>query len=366
MAISDVSGLRIAVVCPYAMDVPGGVQSHAHGLAAHLRACGAAVNLFAPGRSSPQGAEFRSIGAPQAFPDNGSVTRTVIAPWSLARMARRLRRGYDIVHVHEPMLPPCLTAIAATDAPVVATFHMSASDARWYRRFRPVVRRAWRRIDAAVAVSPLARDVAASVLPGDYRIVPNAIETHAAGRPSENGNRLPRLLFVGRADPRKGLDVLLEAFRRMSVPARLDLAGPDPTVTADPGVHAHGHVSELRLRALLEAADVVCVPSLRAESFGIVIVEAMAAGTAVVASDLDGYAGVLPDDCGRLVPAGDPGALAGELDALISSPASLRRMGEAGRRRARAYDWDAVLPRILEVYAEAAEHRRAARGGQAA
>jgi phosphatidylinositol alpha-mannosyltransferase len=366
MAISDVSGLRIAVVCPYAMDVPGGVQSHAHGLAARLRACGAAVNLFAPGRSSPQGAEFRSIGAPQAFPDNGSVTRTVIAPWSLARMARRLRRGYDIVHVHEPMLPPCLAAIAATDAPVVATFHMSASDARWYRRFRPVVRRAWRRIDAAVAVSPLARDVAASALPGDYRIVPNAIETHAAGLPSENGNGLPRLLYVGRADPRKGLDVLLQAFRRMSVPARLDLAGPDRAVTADPGVHAHGHVSELRLRALLEAADVVCVPSLRAESFGIVIVEAMAAGTAVVASDLDGYAGVLPDDCGRLVPAGDPGALAGELDALISSPATLRRMGEAGRRRARAYDWDAVLPRILDVYAEATEHRRAARGGRAA
>lgn len=378
MAVNDVSGLRIAVVCPYAMDVPGGVQSHAHGLAAHLRACGAAVNLFAPGRSSPQGAEFRSIGAAQAFPDNGSVTRTVVAPLSLARLARRLRRGYDIVHVHEPMLPPCLAAIAATDAPVVATFHMSASDARWYRRFLPVVRRSWRRIDAAIAVSPLARDVAASVLPGDYRIVPNAIRTPPAGSPASNGhpsvnghgaadgNGLPRLLYVGRADPRKGLDVLLQAFRRMSVPARLDLAGPDPTVTADPGVHAHGHVSQLRLRALLEAADVVCVPSLRAESFGIVIVEAMAAGTAVVASDLDGYAGVLPTDCGRLVPAGDAVALASELERLIASPATLRRMGEAGRRQARAYDWDAVLPRILDIYAEAAEHRRCARGGRGA
>jgi phosphatidylinositol alpha-mannosyltransferase len=376
MAVNDVSGLRIAVVCPYAMDVPGGVQSHAHGLAAHLRACGAAVSLFAPGRGSPQGAAFRSIGSPRAFPDNGSVTRTVVTPWALARLARRLRRGYDIVHVHEPMLPPCLTAIAATDAPVVATFHMSASDPRWYRRFLPVVRRGWRRIDAAIAVSPLARDVAASVLPGEYRIVPNAIETRPGGRVvanghapvnghgSANGNGLPRLLYVGRADPRKGLDVLLEAYRRLSVPARLDLAGPDPTVTADPGVHAHGHVSELRLRALLEAADVVCVPSLRAESFGIVIVEAMAAGTAVVASDLDGYAGVLPRDCGRLVPAGDAGALARELDGLLTSPSQLRRMGEAGRRHARAYDWDAVLPSILDVYAEAAEHRRAARGGR--
>src|SRR6059058_502672 len=104
MAVRDVSGLRIAVVCPYAMDVLGGVQQHAHGLAAHLREGGAAVTLLAPGRRSPQGAEFTSIGAAQAFPDNGSVTRTVIAPWSLARLGHRLRRGYDIVHVHEPML----------------------------------------------------------------------------------------------------------------------------------------------------------------------------------------------------------------------------------------------------------------------
>ncbi|HEY2870096.1 MAG TPA: glycosyltransferase family 4 protein [Gaiellales bacterium] len=160
MAVRDVSGLRIAVVCPYAMDVPGGVQQHAHGLAAHLREGGAAVTLLAPGRHSPQGAEFASIGAARAFPDNGSVTRTVIAPWALARLGRRLRRGYDIVHVHEPMLPPSLAAIAATSAPVVGTFHMASADARWYRRFGPVVRRARRRIDGAIAVSPQARAVA--------------------------------------------------------------------------------------------------------------------------------------------------------------------------------------------------------------
>ena len=361
MAVRDVSGLRIAVVCPYAMDVPGGVQQHAHGLAAHLCEGGAAVTLLAPGRHSPQGAEFASIGAARAFSDNGSVTRTVVAPWSLARLGRRLRRGYDIVHVHEPMLPPCLTAIAATQAPVVATFHMASADARWYRRFGPVVRRARRRIDAAIAVSPQARDLVASVLPGRYRIVPNAVETHAPGAPRANGNGVPRLLYVGRADPRKGLDVLLRAFRRVSAPARLDLAGPVAADSADPRVHALGPVSELHLRALLEAADVVCVPSLRAESFGIVIAEAMAAGAAVVASDLDGYAGVLPRRCGRLVPAGDAVALGDALEELVSAPEALRRMGEEGRRRARAYGWDAVLPQILDVYCEAVEHRHAAR-----
>ena len=361
MAVSDVSGLRIAVVCPYAMDVPGGVQHHAHGLAAHLREGGAAVTLLAPGRHSPQGAEFASIGAARAFSDNGSVTRTVIAPWSLARLARRLRRGYDIVHVHEPMLPPGLAAIAATRAAVVATFHMASADARWYRRFAPVVRRARRRIDAAIAVSPQARDLVTSVLPGRYRIVPNAVETPAPVAPhGVNGNGPPRLLYVGRADPRKGLDVLLRAFRRVSAPARLDLAGPVAADTADPRVHALGPVSELHLRALLEAADVVCVPSLRAESFGIVIVEAMAAGAAVVASNLEGYAGVLPHGCGRLVPAGDAVALGDALEDLVSAPDTLRRMGEEGRRRACAYGWDAVLPQILDVYREAVEHRHAA------
>jgi len=361
MAVRDVSGLRIAVVCPYAMDVPGGVQQHAHGLAAHLREGGAAVTLLAPGRHSPQGAEFASIGAARAFPDNGSVTRTVIAPWALARLGRRLRRGYDIVHVHEPMLPPSLAAIAATSAPVVGTFHMASTAARWYRRFGPVVRRARRRIDGAIAVSPQARDLVSSVLPGRYRIVPNAVETHAPVTPGANGNGVPRLLYVGRADPRKGLDVLLRAFRRVSAPARLDLAGPVAAATEDPRVHALGPVSELHLRALLEAADVVCVPSLRAESFGIVIAEAMAAGAAVVASDLEGYAGVLPRGCGRLVPAGDAVALADVLEELVAAPDALRRMGEEGRRCSLAYGWDAVLPRILDVYSEAVEHRQAAR-----
>lgn len=361
MAVRDVSGLRIAVVCPYAMDVPGGVQQHTHGLAAHLREGGAAVTLLAPGRHSPQGAEFASIGAARAFSDNGSVTRTLIAPWSLARLGRRLRRGYyDIVHVHEPMLPPGLAAIAATQAAVVATFHMASADARWYRRFAPVVRRARRRIDAAIAVSPQARDLVASVLPGRYRIVPNAVEMHAPVAPGANGNGVPRLLYVGRADPRKGLDVLLRAFRRVSAPARLDLAGPVAADTADPRVHALGPVSELHLRALLEAADVVCVPSLRAESFGIVIVEAMAAGAAVVASDLEGYAGVLPRRCGRLVTAGDAVALGDVLEDMISAPDTLRRLGEEGRRRACAYGWGAVLPQILDVYCEAVEHRHGA------
>ena len=124
-------------------------------------------------------------------------------------------RGYDIVHVHEPMLPPGLAAMAAAQAGVVATFHMASADARWARR----------RIDAAIAVSPQARDLVSSVLPGRYRIVPNAVETHAPITPGANGNGVPRLLYIGRADPPKGLDVLLRAFRRVSAPVHLDLNG---------------------------------------------------------------------------------------------------------------------------------------------
>jgi phosphatidylinositol alpha-mannosyltransferase len=354
MASLDVSGLRVALVCPYAVDVPGGVQGQVTALAGRLRKAGADVDVFAPGGRARPG--FVSLGEPQCFSDNGAVTRTVVTPWQLAPVAR-LGAVYDVVHVHEPMLPPCAAAIMGTTAAVVGTFHMSARDHRWYRLFGPVVRRLWTRIDAAMAVSPSARDFVAAVLPGRYRIVPNAIDLDAF--PARFPRRLRgerRLLFVGRDDERKGLDVLLRAFARMRTPARLDVAGAD--VPAVPGVHAHGPVSEDRLRALRAQADVVCAPSLGGESFGLVVLEGMAAGAAVVASDLPAYRRVLPPDCGALVPPGDPDALAGALDALLARPDRLDAMGAAGRRAARRYDWSTVLPAILDAYTDADRGRR--------
>jgi phosphatidyl-myo-inositol alpha-mannosyltransferase len=353
-AMLDVRGLRVALVCPYAIDVAGGVQGQVTSLAHHLRASGATVDVYAPGGRTRPG--FISLGRPQCFLDNGSVVRTVVTPWQLAPVAR-LGGAYDIVHAHEPMLPASAAAIMGTTAAVVGTFHMSAADHRWYRLFAPVLRPVRACIDVAVAVSPTARDFVAAALPGEYRLVSNAIDVEAApARLPRPGHVVPRILFVGRDDDRKGLPVLLRAFGRLRTAARLDIAGAH--VAAAPGVRSHGPVSQQRLRELRARADIVCAPSLGGESFGLVVLEGMAAGAAVVASDLPAYRRVLTPACGRLVPPGDDRALARSLDSLLGDRARLAAMGAVGRRRARRFDWSAVLPAILDAYADADRRRR--------
>ena len=346
---------RVFMVCPYATDRPGGVQNHTLGLARALRRRGVQVEVFAPG-GGEGGCE--SLGPPTEFRDNGSVVATALRPGpALAMMGRIRRHPGALLHVHEPMLPVCLAAIAAARGPVVATFHRSARDHRWHHRFAPFVAWAGRRLDARIAVSEAAARSAAATLRARYQIVPNGIDVDAHPAPFAAPHDALRLLFVGRPEPRKGLPVLLEAFHRMRSRARLDLVGPHPRFTPA-GVHAHGAVSDQRLRQLLRAADLVCVPSLRGESFGVVLLEAMASGTPVVASDLAGYRAVLPPGCGRLVPAGDAGALAETLDALAADPEARREMAERGRREATRYDWAAVLPDVLVVYGRARERYR--------
>jgi phosphatidylinositol alpha-mannosyltransferase len=348
------------------MSHPGGVQKQVLGLAGQLRRAGVRALVVAPGRPAEDApAEYVSLGGATAFHDNGSVVRTVIDPLRLGRVMQRLKRGFDVVHIHEPMLPVGLSAIAGASGAVVATFHMSARDARWYRRFAPIVRTAASRIDARIAVSVPARDHVSRVLPGDYRVVPNAVDRRllqarsSGSRPGEPA----RILFVGRPDPRKGLPVLMRAFARLSN-ARLDIVGPGTAAAADGGanVRAHDRLSEPDLRRLLTAADIVCVPSIGGESFGLVVLEAMAAGTAVVASRIPAHARLLPADCGRLVAPGNAGALAATLAELTEDRPLLRRMGARGREQARRYDWDHVIRAVADVYTAATGRRlRAAR-----
>jgi phosphatidylinositol alpha-mannosyltransferase len=348
-------GRRLALVCPYSWTTPGGVQTHVAGLAAELRSRGAEVDVLAPADGPVETAGFVPLGGSLAFSWQGTVTRVALGPAAVLRTARTLRHGgYDLVHVHEPMLPAAgLTALYAARCPVVATFHMTARSALWYRIFRPVVRHAARRIAVRIAVSEQARAYARSVLPGEYRIVPNAVDT-GAYRPARNGRADPRILFVGRPDPRKGLDVLLRAFRRLRGGATLELVGVGPgEVEAGPGVVAHGRVSETDRIRLLGEADILCAPSLGGESFGIVLVEGMASGLPVVASSIPGYRAVLPPAAGRLVPPGDDGALAEALAELLADPELRARMGEAGRREAERYDWTRVGDELAAVYAEA-------------
>ena len=196
-----------------------------------------------------------------------------------------------------------------------------------------------RRLAARTAVSVPARDFVAQVLPGPYDLIPNAIDTSLYEAGERGGGRIA---FVGRAEPRKGLPVLLEALERLPAEATVDLVGVEGDF--GPRVRAHGRATGEELRAVLAGADVFCAPALGGESFGVVLVEAMAAGLPVVASDLPGYASVLPPAAGRLVPPGDAGALSSALGDLRA------RLGGAGRREAARYDWDAVVGRVLDVY----------------
>src|SRR4051812_32333953 len=346
-------GRRVALVCPYAWTTPGGVQTHVAGLADFLRSSGARVDVLAPADGRVDEPGFVPLGRSIGFRWQGTVTRVALDPRAATRTARAVRgRGYDFVHVHEPMLPAAgLAAVFAARCPVVATFHMTATSALWYRVFRPVVRSAARRLDARIAVSEEARAFASSALPGEYRVIPNAVHVASYGARRNGGGG--RIVFVGRPEPRKGLPVLLRAFERLPDGATLDLVGVAPGEVAAPaGVRAHGRVSDEDRARLLAEADVLVAPSLGGESFGVVLVEGMAAGLPVVATRIPGYAAVLPETAGRLVPPGDEAALADALGELLGDEQLRARLGEAGRRAAARYDWGRVGDELAAVYAE--------------
>jgi phosphatidyl-myo-inositol alpha-mannosyltransferase len=324
--------VRVGLVCPYSWRIPGGVQSHVAGLARALQALGVDTEILAPeGGDVPLG---RSI----PIPSNGSVQRVALSPATIVRTARAVRtRGYDLVHLHEPMLPAaCLTALRSARAPVVATFHMYRRALLWYAVFRPVVRPAARRLDACLAVSAAAAEYARRGIGRDAEVVPNGIDYEELERlvPERSGRRL---LFIGRDEPRKGLSVLRRAHALLGERAELVLVGPN------------GAVSEEELRRELARADVLVAPSVKGESFGLVLAEAMAAGVPVVASDIPGYRDVLTAG-GVLVPPGDAQSLARALERLLADPDERARLAEAGRREAAQYAWPRVAERVLAVY----------------
>ena len=346
-------GRRIALVCPYSWTTPGGVQTHVAGLASHLRSRGADVDVLAPADRPVDEPGFMPLGRSLGFRWQGTVTRVALGPRAVARTARAVRRGgYDLVHVHEPMLPAAgLTAVFGAPCPVVATFHMTAQTALWYRVVLPVVRLAARRLDARIAVSEQARRFAERVLPGEYRVIPNAIHVDDYRARRNGGGR--RILFVGRPELRKGLPVLLRAFERLPGRPELDLVGVGPDeLPPRERVRAHGRVSDVERARLLAEADVLCAPSLGGESFGVVLVEGMAAGLPVVATRIPGYEAVLPSEAGRLVAPGDEDALAGALGELLADGNLRERLGEAGRKEAARYDWSRVGDEIAAVYGE--------------
>ncbi|MBV8955762.1 MAG: flippase-like domain-containing protein [Solirubrobacterales bacterium] len=375
--------MRIALVSPYSWTYPGGVTRHIEALAERFLADGHHVRVLAPldppGRFSTglhRGARPQAISAPEylvslgrtvGFKANGAVSNLTITPYGVASMHRELRTGrYDVVHVHEPVAP--LAGWVATDStrlPLVGTFHSYSS--------RPLpnaianligARRVLNRLHVRIAVSEAAAWTGRRWFGGHYRVIPNGVHVDperalsVASRPPSD--RL-RIAFVGQAVERKGLPLLLRAFEalREHVPTELIVIGPTQEELApmllDPrGVTAVGKVDEAEKQRVLEQADVLCAPSLGGESFGMVLTEAFAAGTPVVASDIAGYRDVVRDGVdGLLVPVGDAQALAEALRDLHEEPERRVRMARAAAADVERFAWPRVAAEVLEAYEDA-------------
>jgi phosphatidylinositol alpha-mannosyltransferase len=352
--------VKIGMVCPYVWDLPGGVQAHVRDLSETLIARGHDVSVLTPAEDDEAlPAYCVGAGKPVSVPYNGSVARLLFGPVSAARTRRWLRRGeFDLIHVHEPVAPSVsFVACVFTDRPIVATFHMSNPRSRAMSAFEPVFIPALEKVSARIAVSEAARRTTVEHLGGDAILIPNGVAVdhfeHAPLFPGHPDGCT--LAFLGRIDePRKGLQVLLSALALLPSHVRLLVAGPgEAPVDAALGdrVTFLGLVDEPTKAALLRSADVYVAPNTGGESFGIVLLEAMAAGAPVVASDLDAFRRVLGDRlAGSLFPVGDPVALAALLAAVLDDPARRAAMSAIGRAEVTKYDWRTVADRITGVY----------------
>jgi phosphatidyl-myo-inositol alpha-mannosyltransferase len=364
--------MRIGLVCPYQWDVPGGVQYHVRDLAETLRGMGHHVEVLTPAeREESLPAEHVTwAGRTVPVPYNGSMASVQFGPVSAARVRRWLRDGhFDVVHVHDPAPPSTgLLVCMIAKGPIVATFHAATIRSKWLAAWGPVIRPWLERISGRIAVSDFARRLQVEHLGGDAVIIPNGVHVGAfATGPTLPGRARgvdgPTIGFLGRYDePRKGLPVLLEAMRtvvRRHPGAQLLIAGRgDPDEVREllgddlrPHVSLLGVLSEEEKGAFLRSVDVYCAPNLLGESFGIILIEAMAAGAPIVASDLDAFAAVLEDGAaGVLVRRGDARQLAAALSDLLADPARRARLSAAASQAAASYDWSVVARRILAVY----------------
>jgi phosphatidylinositol alpha-mannosyltransferase len=278
------------------------------------------------------------------------------------------RERFDLIHVHEPMTPtPGVAALAMARCPIVATFH-ACGELSWLKFAKPVWGFLVDRIDHRIAVSEPARNSAARYFPGDYDLIPNGVLVPDKAEP---GSREEQVVFVGRQEPRKGLQVLLRAWpeirRRTGV--RLRVVGADPLAVRllfarlrvpDEGVDVLGFLSQDALTEELLSAKALVAPSLGGESFGMVLTRAFACATPVVASDIPGYRGVMEPEAGRLVPPSDPKALADAVVGLLADEATRESLGRAAREIAvERYSWDTIAQRLAEIYESLAASRPA-------
>lgn len=364
--------MRIALVSPYDFAYPGGVTNHIANLAHQLMGLGHQVKILTP-LSNTKVQEVNEyvvpLGRPIPIRTGGSVARISLSIWLAPRIREMLgNETFDVVHIHEPLAPFVPLCVLSLSRSVnVGTFHAYHGSNRWYRFIRPFLVPAFKRLHGRIAVSTAALEMVNRFFPAEYQVIPNGIDLDhfaSAAQPVEefaDGKR--NIVFVGRLEKRKGLRTLVEAYARLKwdfPDTRLIIVGPG---RIGPGIKRFikkndvkdvvftGAVSYDDLPRYYHSADIFSAPNTGKESFGIVLIEAMAAGKPIVASDIEGFRCVMTHGRqGFLVPPRDSRALADALTVLLRNPGLRERMGERGRADVEEYDWKRVAARVVEYY----------------
>jgi len=365
--------MNIALVSPYDYAYPGGVNTHISNLALHLAKMGHQVRILAPcsnKKALPTAQDIVPLGKTIPYPSNGSVARLTLSWWLMPKVKSILdEERFDILHFHEPLFPSLPWMVLPLSHSInVATFHAYYKRSIGYWFWRPLVKRFYNRLNGKIAVSEPARRFVSKYFPGDYRIIPHGVDS---GRFSAEVPLIKdfcdgklNILFVSRLEERKGIRYLLKAFRVVKAEfpqSRLIVVGPGNGRRYKDYVQAvklkdvvfAGYVSYADLPRCFRTADIFCVPAVGQESFGIVLLEAMAAGKPIVASNIDGYANVLTHDVeGLLVPPKDEKALAHALLSLLNDQTLRQQMGSKGRSKAEAHNWEFIAQRTMDYYME--------------
>jgi phosphatidylinositol alpha-mannosyltransferase len=376
--------MKIGIVVPYSWSFWGAVVEHAELQAAALRRLGLDVRLVMGndppgsftrvlhprlGRHGEPPPDVIPVGRSVIVPANGTLPNIILSPRAVLRVRRVLERErFDLIHVHEPMTPvPGVATLALAKCPLVATFHASG-ELSWLKVGKPLWGFLMDRLDHRIAVSAPARESVARYFPSEYELIPNGVLVPGEADPA---GREPRIVFVGRQEPRKGLQVLLRAWPeiRRRTGARLRVIGADPLAVRllharlrvpDEGIDVLGFLSQDDLTAELLAAKALVAPSLGGESFGMVLTRAFACATPVVASDISGYRGVMEPGAGLLVPPGDPSVLADAVVALLADEGRREEFGRAARAIAQErYSWERIAARLAEIYEALVEEPKA-------
>jgi phosphatidylinositol alpha-mannosyltransferase len=371
--------VKVGIVVPYSWSFWGAVIEHAELQAQALGKLGietrtimgndppgSFTRILHPrlGRHGEPPPDVIPVGRSVIVPANDSLPNIVLSPSAVPRIRRVLdQERFDVLHLHEPMTPAvCVATLAFAQCPVVATWHASGA-LRWMKIGLPLWGFLMERIDYRIAVSEPARATIAAWIPGEWEIVPNGTLTPDVADP---GNREHRILFVGRHEPRKGLEILLRAWPdiRGRTGAVLRIIGADPLAVrlllsrvgiGDEGIEIAGFLSQDDLTRELLAAKAMVAPSLGGESFGMVLTRAFACATPVVASDIGGYREVIEPGTAVLVPPRDPGALADAVVELFADEERRCAIGVAARKLAlERYSWDRIAGRLAEIYEQVA------------